>query len=153
MKKIVLMAALMLASVSMFAQNSAKDIYSKYSGEKGVSAVYISPSMFSMMGKLPELEEEGMDAIKELKGFYVVEIEDNVRLSKKLRGEVQSLVTKGEYELMMEANEEDEQVRIYTITEGNIIKSLVLLTYENDEATFLCLEGSIDKNKVGELIR
>ncbi len=143
----------MLASVSMFAQNSAKDIYSKYSGEKGVSAVYISPSMFSMMGKLPELEEEGMDAIKELKGFYVVEIEDNVRLSKKLRGEVQSLVTKGEYELMMEANEEDEQVRIYTITEGNIIKSLVLLTYENDEATFLCLEGSIDKNKVGELIR
>ena len=142
----------MLASVSLFAQNSVKDIYSRYSGEKGVSAVYISPSMFSMMGRLPEVEEEGLDAIKSLTGFYVVEIEGNAKLAKKLGGEVQSLVGKGEYELMMEANEEGEQVQIYSVSEGDIIKSLVLLTYEEDEVTFMCIDGSIEKDKVGKLI-
>ena len=142
----------MLASVSLFAQNGAKDIYSRYSGEKGVSAVYISPSMFSMMGRLPEVEEEGLDAIKSLTGFYVIEIEGNAKLAKKLGGEVKSLVEKGEYELMMEANEEGEQVQIYSVSEGDIIKSLVMLSYEEDEVTFLCIDGSIEKAKVGKLI-
>ncbi len=152
MKRVALVAAMLLASVGLFAQNSAKDIYTKYSGEKGVSAVYISPAMFSMIGKLPELDEEGLDAIKVLTGFYVIEIEDNARLSKKLCGEVQSLVKSGKYELMMEANDDGQQVRIYTVTEGDLVKSLVLLTYENDEATFLCLDGSIEKDKIGKLL-
>ena len=45
MKRILVMTVAVLTAVSAFAQ-SGKDIYNRYSGREGVSAVYISPAMF-----------------------------------------------------------------------------------------------------------
>ena len=55
MKKIFAIAAAMLVTVSAFAQDG-KSIYKKYSDAENVSAVYISPAMFRMMGKIPDME-------------------------------------------------------------------------------------------------
>ena len=48
MKKIALIAAFSLLVATAFAQDG-KSIYNKYSDEKNVSAVYISPTMFRLM--------------------------------------------------------------------------------------------------------
>ena len=74
MKKIIAIAAAMLLALCASAQSS-KSLYNKYSGEKGISAVYISPAMFRLIGKLPELElaDEDVDIsriIKSLEGMY-----------------------------------------------------------------------------------
>ena len=55
MKKIIIIAAAILMTASAFAQDG-KSIYNKYSDEAGVSAVYISPAMFRLMGRLPDIE-------------------------------------------------------------------------------------------------
>ena len=55
MKKIALIAAFSLLVATAFAQDG-KSIYNKYSDEKNVSAVYISPTMFRLMGSIPEIE-------------------------------------------------------------------------------------------------
>ena len=47
MKRIIIIATLLLASISAFAQ-SGKSIYQKYSDAENVSAVYISSAMFRM---------------------------------------------------------------------------------------------------------
>ena len=57
MKKLYMLAVLLLIAVGASAQEG-RNIYNKYSGNKGVSAVYISPSMFKLIGKLPELQVE-----------------------------------------------------------------------------------------------
>ena len=81
MKKTVLCAIFtVLAAITSFAQ-SGESIYKKYSGNKGVSAVYISPSMFRMIGKLPDLEIEDTDInlagiIQTLNGLYIIEAEN-----------------------------------------------------------------------------
>ena len=46
MKKIIAIAAAMLLTLTAFAQKDGQKIYNKYSDAKGVSAVYMSPSMF-----------------------------------------------------------------------------------------------------------
>ena len=51
MKKLFIIAAVMLLGTLAKAQD-AKSIYNKFSDEQGVSAVYISPSMFKLIGKL-----------------------------------------------------------------------------------------------------
>ena len=55
MKKLFIIAATLLLGVLAHAQDG-KSIYNKFSDEEGVSAVYISPSMFKLIGKLPEIE-------------------------------------------------------------------------------------------------
>ena len=55
MKRILLLAVLLLSALTASAQ-SGKSLYQKYSDAENVSAVYISPSMFKLIGKLPEIE-------------------------------------------------------------------------------------------------
>ena len=43
-----------LAALTASAQNY-KSLYQKYSDDERVTAVYISPAMFKMIGKLPEV--------------------------------------------------------------------------------------------------
>ena len=74
MKRFIVIAVMLLMAVGASAQEG-RNIYNRYSGGKGVSAVYISPSMFKLIGKLPNLEvEEGMDLaplIRTFEGFYM----------------------------------------------------------------------------------
>ena len=55
MKKLIALAAAVLMSLSAVAQ-SGKAIYTRYSDEKGVEAVYISPNMFKLIGKIPAID-------------------------------------------------------------------------------------------------
>ena len=57
MKKILIIIAFLLLAMEAFGQ-SAKDLYNKYSDLNGVSAVYVSPAMFRMIGKLPDVDME-----------------------------------------------------------------------------------------------
>ena len=78
MKRIIILAVLIL-SATMASAQEGKNIYNKYSGGEGVSAVYISPSMFKIIGKLPDLEIETADGnsmniaplISSFQGFYM----------------------------------------------------------------------------------
>lgn len=145
MKNIIIIIASMLVSVSAFAQNG-KAIYQKYSDEKGVDAVYISPAMFRMIGNLPmSIEDNDIDIasiVKSLSGFYLLSVE-NEAVSLKLMADVDRLIRSGKFELMMEAKDDGDKMTIYTATEGDSITSLVMVAAEPSETTFICLDGRI----------
>ncbi|MBR1927742.1 MAG: DUF4252 domain-containing protein, partial [Bacteroidales bacterium] len=54
MRNIVLAAVVALCAIQATAQDY-KSIYQKYSDDERVTGVYISPAMFKMIGKLPEV--------------------------------------------------------------------------------------------------
>ena len=55
MRRFFILAALLLVTISSFAQDG-RSIYQKYSDSEDISAVYVSPAMFRMIGKLPDIE-------------------------------------------------------------------------------------------------
>jgi len=155
MKKIIVTAVLLLAAMSAFAQ-TGKSIYNKYSEEKDVSAVYISPAMFKLMGKLPEMDaaDEDIDItpfVKSLDGFYLIDSE-NMKINASLRSDAEKLVSGKAYELLMEAKDDGETVRFYGDSKNEYITSLVMISYEHDACTFLCLEGRILKEDIGKAL-
>ena len=80
MKKILLIALAALIGASALAQDG-KTIYNKYSEGQGVSAVYISPAMFKLMKRIPDIELEGENVnlgpiIKSLTGMYILNSEN-----------------------------------------------------------------------------
>lgn len=156
MKKIILIAIAIMFSVSTFAQDW-KHIYNKYSEEKNVSAVYISPAMFRLMGRIPDInvgEGEQVNIspiIKSLNGFYLLDSE-NPAVSKNIGKEVESMVKAGKYELLMEAKDDGQVLHIYTTGKGDVITGFVLVAYEDSEATFICLDGQISRKSFEDLV-
>ena len=155
MKRIIVILAALLLSISAFAQHG-KNIYQKYSDAEGVTAVYISPAMFRLIGSIPDLEvgEDKVNIsplIQALNGFYVIDSE-NPDINGKLRSEVEGLINRGKYEMLMEVKESGETVRMYTMGDEKTVAGFVMLAAEAAEVTFICLDGSMPRKDFEALI-
>lgn len=158
MKRILAIAAFVLLAAAAHAQDS-REIYNKFSDEDGVSAVFISPSMFRMIGKLPDIDVDTDNGqkinlsgiIRTLKGFYLINC-GNSSLSEKINGEVRKLVNSNDYELMMEAKDSGESMRLYTVGTKDVIHSLVMHVTDRNESTFIGIEGVMDRNELEKLL-
>lgn len=157
MKRFLLVFSAILLASSIFAQSN-NSIYNKYSGKQGVSSVYISPSMFKMMKSLPEVEiYDDKDVhfeqiIKSFEGMYVIEVE-NIALVKSMISDVESMIAKGNLELLMEVKESDETVRIYVEKEGDMFKKFIMLEREDDSATFISIDAKMPQEAFAELLK
>ena len=151
MKRIVLLAVLLLSAAAASAQ-SGKSIYQKYSDAENVSAVYISPAMFRLIGKIPDMEIGDSNVnlapiIRTLSGLYIINSE-NSRINDRLVSEVNHFINSGKYELLMESKDAGEVVRMYTVGTEKIVNSFVMLASEGNEATFICLDGQMDRDEL-----
>jgi len=157
MKRLFIIAAFVLLGLSARAQDG-KSIYNKFSDEEGVSAVYISPSMFKLIGKLPEIEigEYGQKVditpiVKTLKGFYLLNTSER-NVIDRMSGDVKRLLDRSDYELMMEAKNGGETVRFYTDGDDSIIRSFVMMSMNASGATFISMDGLINREMLEKAI-
>ena len=154
MKKLYILATLLLVSVAALAQDG-KSLYQKYSDAEGIQAVYISPAMFRLIGRIPDVNF-GDQAVnlaplfKSMTGFYLLSTE-NPDQGRALAGEVDRFVRSGRYELLMEAKDDGDRTRIYTVGDAETVSSLVLLTYDGSETTFITLDGAMSRSDLDDL--
>lgn len=132
-------------------ENSALKIYNKYSDLAGVSAVYISPAMFKMMGRLPEIDTEvGEDVnlapiVRTLRGMYLISIGYDARAVKDLTADVNEFISRGDYEMLMEVKDDGESVRICTYGDDEVVKGFVFFATECDEVMFIYLDADMPR--------
>lgn len=155
MKRIIVLFAALLLSFSAFAQNG-KSIYQKYSDAENVSAVYVSPAMFRMIGRIPDLEvgDDNVNlspVIRALTGLYILNSE-NPAINDNLRADAERFIKSGKYELLMEAKDSGETVRMYTVGNDRLIEGFVMLAAEPGEVTFICLDGQMPRKEFEELL-
>jgi phosphosulfolactate synthase (CoM biosynthesis protein A) len=155
MKRIYALLVMLAVSVAAFAQNG-RSLYNKYSDYDNVEAVYISPAMFRLMGKIPdmELQEENVNLgpiIKSLTGLYILSTtrED---IAADLAADVNHFIQRGSYELLMEAKDNGEVMRLYTVGDEQIVNSLVMLARDAAETSFICLDGTMPRDQLETLI-
>ena len=158
MKRLIILAVILLSATIASAQEG-RNIYNKYSGGEGVTAVYISPSMFKLIGKLPNLEIEtesggSMDLaplISSFKGFYMLDI-SNPSVITEINKEVNVMISKGRYDLLMEVKDEGDNVQIYTSGDEKTIESFVFIASDGHEVQFICIDGKIIRSDLETLI-
>ena len=150
---------MLLLAVGASAQEG-KRLYNKYSDMDGVSAVYISPTMFRLMGQLPDLDVEMSDGqkmdiaplVRSFSGFYMLSFEQESAASAELYKDVTAMVNKGNFELLMEVKDDGSTVRMYTLGDEKVVNSFVCIVNEDDETMFFSLEGSMNRSDVEKLI-
>lgn len=158
MKRITAIAVMLLVAVGAFAQEG-RNIYNRYSDSEGVSAVYISPAMFKLIGKIPELnvevgEGENMDLaplIRSFSGFYMLDMSGSAK-SAEMASDVEAMVKKGRYELLMEVKDDGDNVNIYTVGNEKTIESFVFLCRSDGDVQFICIDGTMNRSEVEALI-
>ena len=155
MKKLYIILILLAVSISAIAQDG-RALYTKYSDLPGVEAVYISSAMFRLIGKIPEVEMNGEDVdlapiIKSLKGFYILSTEDKAT-GNDLYADVTRRLDRGEYELLMEAKEDGEVMRLYTAGDDFTVRSFIMLTRDASEVTFMGLDGEMPRDQLEDIV-
>ena len=155
MKQLYILVAMLLVSVSAAAQDG-RSLYNKYSDNANVEAVYISPAMFRLIGKIPDMEVEDGSVnlgpiIKSLSGLYILSIKED-RIAEELADDVNRFIKKGQYELLMEAKDNGEVMRMYTVGDDFVVNSFVMLARQGDEVDFICLDGTMPRDQLEALI-
>lgn len=156
MKRIIIFAALLLLTSLASLAQSGKSIYQKYSEAEGVSAVYISPAMFRLIGKIPDLKVEGENVnlapiIQSLTGLYLIDSE-NPKVNATLKADAEKFVGNGHYELLMEAKESGEIVKMYSIGSETVVNGFVMIADEGSETTFIYLDGKMNREELEQLL-
>ena len=155
MKQLYILVAMLLVSISAAAQDG-RSLYNKYSDYDNVEAVYISPAMFRLIGKIPDVEmnDESVNLgpiIKSLSGLYILSIKED-SIAQDLADDVNRFIKKGQYELLMEAKDNGEVTRMYTVGDDFTVNSFVMLAREGDEVNFICIDGNIPRDQLEDLI-
>ncbi len=155
MKRLFFLAAMLLLTISSFAQDG-KSIYQKYSDSEDISAVYVSPAMFKLIGRLPDIEMNSGEVnfypiIKSLTGLYIIN-SSNKNINAQLYADVEKFIKSGRYELLMEAKDSGEAVRMYTVGNDSVVNSFVMVAKDGDETTFICIDGNMNRTDLEKLL-
>ena len=151
MRRFILSFIIALAAFTAFGQDY-RTIYQKYSDDERVTAVYISPAMFKMIGKLPEvrIEDNGLDLapmIKSMTGFYMLQTDD-ASLAEKISKDVTRIVGGGKFETLMEVKDKGQKVNILSLGDENLLKSLLLTVFDKEESVFIGIDGLMRRTDV-----
>lgn len=157
-KTILILASIALFSTGLFA-GSARDIYKKYAGKDNVDAVFISSAMLRLIGALPEVKSAGENLdftplMRSLTGMYILDSE-NTEVNGSLVKDIEAFVGSENYELLMEANDNEKKVSMYTSTVSeDIIDKFILFVTENNssECTFIALEGKMKREDIEKVV-
>ena len=155
MKQLYIIVAMLLMGISAFAQDG-RSLYNKYSDYENVEAVYISPAMFRLIGKIPDVEmnDENVNLgpiIKSLSGLYILSIKGG-EIAGQLADDVNRFIKKGQYELLMEAKDNGEVTRMYTVGDDFTVNSFVMIAKEGEETNFICVDGTIPRDQLEDMI-
>lgn len=149
MKRIASIVAVMLMLTAGVQAQDSKGIYNKYSDNDEVSAVYISQSMFKLIGRIPDLDmgDESLNLgplIKNLNYMYILDCEDE-DICAQIRSDVNKYIEKGKFDMLMEIKDKGEVVRIYTSGGEKTVKVFMLTASQDDAITVICLDGDMNR--------
>ena len=137
--------AVLFTSLSSFAQEDAITKYfNKYMDDEKFSVVYISPKMFSMVSKIEieDMEPELQEVIKSMKGLRILHTEQNAL---QYYNDALKTINTSEYELLLTARGEGENVRFMVKDNGDIVEELLMIVGGNENFALLSSIGKLAK--------
>jgi hypothetical protein len=165
MKNFILMtAALVMVSLPLqtFSQSTTDALFDKYGAKDGFTTVHITKELFSLFSEIAE-DADG-DDVQELKevvdGLEYIRIlmyensTDNKYASEStltsFKDDLEDVQLKNFTELMT-VREQDETVKFMIRKDGKVIKELLLLINQDDEAGFISITGNINLKSIAKL--
>ena len=153
MKKIIIVALMMIAVNGVFAQDAISKFFSKYQDDESFTQVTVSSKMFSLFTNMevdsPE-DKEVLDAISKLKGLRILG-KENTSDARKLYKEAFALIPMKEFEELMTVRDKDQDFKFLIKESGGKISELLMIMGGADDFMVMSLFGEIDLKQVSHL--
>lgn len=153
MKKIIIVALMMIAVNGVFAQDAISKFFSKYQDDESFTQVTVSSKMFSLFTNMevesPE-DKEVLDAISKLKGLRILG-KENTSDARKLYKEAFALIPMKEFEELMTVRDKDQDFKFLIKESGGKISELLMIMGGTDDFMVMSLFGEIDLKQVSRL--
>ena len=157
MKKIMIKTLLctVMALTCLNAQAQVK-AFEKYSDMNGITYVYISKAMLSAisgrLNKMPSMPNvDAQVLVNKLSAIQLIHAEKN-DMRTKLRSEVQGIVKKDKYELLMQVKEDGNKADIYQNI-GPQQSVVAMLVEEKDGVTAVVFSGKFTTEDVMKMVK
>lgn len=134
----ITLIATLLVAIALPAQ---ENVFDKYADSEGVSTVYISKKMFSMMKDMKS-EDLNLGTLSgKISNMQILTCEDKDTAAR-LRKDIAYINPENGYEELLRVREEGEQVTIYA-KEGKKENEYILIVDEPDEIVLIQLNGQL----------
>ncbi len=154
MRKLTILAGLVLTSLAWGQSTSFQALADKYSGVEGYTYIYITEYMFQLAGAVSDNEDpEVKEMLKNLKSLIVIAASDKLNASEKkhFADEVSAAMPQKDYKILMKVKDAGENVDILAREVSGIIKELIISVKSPDEDLVLVLTGNIDLKAISKL--
>jgi hypothetical protein len=154
MKKIIFTLALSLAATMLFAQ---KNPFEKFTDMDGVTSVFISKNMMSLLPKDSKTQLNGVDVgsfIEKLNSILILTSE-NVNISRQMISEANNRIKVDNYELLMRVKSDDgEIVNFFMKGKPEKIEELIMLVDSKDgESVIMQFLGEFKMQDVQQMAK
>lgn len=150
MKQIIIKTLLCIVmAAGCLNANAQVKAFEKYADMKNVTYVFISKYMLGMAGKKASPSVPGVDIntlLNKLTGIQIISSEHKGAQTK-LKEDVKNIMAKGNYEVLMQMNEEDSKVNIFHSIDQKL-SAVVMLVESSDEVTVMIFSGKFTLDDV-----
>ena len=153
MKRTIIKSLLctVMALLCLTASAQVKE-FEKYADTKNVTYVYISKYMIGMVGKMANMPGIDVSSLSNKLSAIQIITSDDRDAGKKLKKEVQGILSSGKYEKLMQVNEDGSKVNIYH-SEGKQPSAVVMVTDEDGTVTVVVFSGKFNMDDVMKMIQ
>ncbi len=143
----ITLIATLLVAVALPAQ---ENVFNKYADAEGVTTVYISKKMFSMM---KDIKSEGLDLSSvsgKISNMQILTCE-NKDTAAQVRKDIAYINPDNGYEELIRVREEGERVTIYA-KEGKKDNEYILLVDNSDELVLIQINGQLTLQELQSIV-
>ncbi len=152
MKRILFFTCLLLVAVGSRAQNTAVDkLFEKYSGQEGITSVYISSKMFQMFSEMEVGDPEYQEAIKGLKTIRILTTSDDYKGGADFYREIMKDLPVNQYEELMVVQEKDQNIKFLIREKDGKVAELLLVVGGKADNALISILGDIDMKSIAKL--
>lgn len=146
MKRLIILLML-LSPVAASAQNDAyKALFDSCVGQNGYSTVQVSKQMLRMMDSNYNAVLASIDGV-----MSITFDSDDKAAIKEFRDRCNQMIERSGLSVMMSTNDDEQSVSIYTSTENNRIKELIVLKISDSEIVVVDVVGDLTIKQISQL--
>lgn len=147
MKKIVLSFAMMLMSISGFAQ--AQEIINSYKNNPGIQMIELNQGMLEMMASAAKSDEE-KEALKSVEGMTMGMISSE-ELVPEIIGKLEALESQGYGRINV--NKEEAQANVFVKKDGDFVTEIVMIAKAQGHNVLALMKGKFSADQMESLIK
>jgi hypothetical protein len=145
MKRLILLAMMMLPVMAMAQLPHFAKLGEKYNGVEGVTAMTVNKQMIAMFAG----GNADLDFVDEIQ----ILLSENADVSSGIVKDAKKAVKKSKVDELISANDDGATFTIYTKSESDLISNIVIVIENESPSGFIVITGDIPQEKINEVVK